>query len=57
MNSDRFVEILWSHSVFNLQKSCGAVIGDKVNSDRFVGILMVTSSIQPPKIPWCCNRR
>ncbi len=36
MNSDRFAGILWSHPVFDLQKSCGAVIGDKVNSDRFL---------------------
>ncbi|WP_160330700.1 hypothetical protein [Cylindrospermopsis raciborskii] len=27
VNSDRFVGILWSHPVFNLQKSYGAVIG------------------------------
>ncbi|WP_268751074.1 hypothetical protein [Cylindrospermopsis raciborskii] len=26
VNSDRFVEILWSHPVFNPQKSRGAVI-------------------------------
>ncbi|WP_139266667.1 hypothetical protein [Cylindrospermopsis raciborskii] len=39
VNSDRFVGILWSHPVFDLQKSRGAVMGGKVNSDRFAGIL------------------
>ncbi len=33
-NSNRFVEISWSHSVFNPQKSCGAVMGDSKKSDR-----------------------
>ena len=32
--SDRFAGISWSHSVFNLQKSRGAVMGGKVNGDR-----------------------
>ncbi|OHY33263.1 hypothetical protein BCV64_02575 [Cylindrospermopsis raciborskii MVCC14] len=36
VNSDRLVGILWSHPVFNLQKSSGTVMGHRVNGDRFL---------------------
>ncbi|NLQ05512.1 hypothetical protein [Cylindrospermopsis raciborskii] len=36
-------------SIVNPQKSCGAVIGDKVNSDRLVGILWSHPVFNPQK--------
>ncbi|WP_061547161.1 hypothetical protein [Cylindrospermopsis raciborskii] len=36
MNSNRLVGILWSHPVFNPQKSSGTVMGHRVNGDRFL---------------------
>ncbi len=51
MNGDRFVGILWSHPVFNPQKSSGTVMGHRVNGDRSLvkgeNISSVRNTINP----------